>query len=90
MRYGRLLTKAKRSSCRLSLFQILPLMGDARFTRLTNGFSWKIENDAAVSSHCMHHNFANTIQNLGQRRDPGDGRRSRVKTADCLRYWGPF
>jgi hypothetical protein len=38
----------------------------------------------------MHHNFANTIQNLGQRRDPGDGRRSRVKTADCLRYWGPF
>jgi len=37
-------------------------MGDARFTRLTNGFSWKVENDAVVSSHCTHHNFANTMQ----------------------------
>ena len=34
-------------------------MGMRRFTRLTNGFSKKIENLAhAVSLHYMHYNFA--------------------------------
>jgi hypothetical protein len=34
-------------------------MGMRRFTRLTNGFSKKVDNLAqAVSLHCMHYNFA--------------------------------
>jgi hypothetical protein len=34
-------------------------MGMRRFTRLTSGFSKKIENhSAAVAIHIMHHNFA--------------------------------
>jgi hypothetical protein len=34
-------------------------MGMRRFTRLTNGFSKKVENLAhAVSLHYMHYNFA--------------------------------
>lgn len=34
-------------------------MGTRRFTRLTNGFSRKVENpSAAVSLHFMHYNFA--------------------------------
>lgn len=34
-------------------------MGMRRFTRLTNGFSRKVENLAhAVSLHFMHYNFA--------------------------------
>lgn len=41
-------------------------MGMRRFTRLTNGFSKKIENLAhAVSLHYMHYNFARTHQTLG-------------------------
>lgn len=36
-----------------------------RFTRLTNGFSKKVENLAhAVSLHYMHHNFARVHQTL--------------------------
>jgi IS1 family transposase len=41
-------------------------MGMRRFTRLTNGFSKKIENLAhAVSLHYMHYNFARRHQTLG-------------------------
>jgi IS1 family transposase len=41
-------------------------MGMRRFTRLTNGFSKKVENLAhAVALHYMHYNFARTHQTLG-------------------------
>lgn len=41
-------------------------MGMRRFTRLTNGFSKKVENLAhAVSLHYMHYNFARKHQSLG-------------------------
>jgi hypothetical protein len=40
-------------------------MGMRRFTRLTNGFSKKVENHAhAVSLHFMHYNFARPHQTL--------------------------
>jgi IS1 family transposase len=40
-------------------------MGMRRFTRLTNGFSKKIENhEAAVAIHFMHYNFARIHQSL--------------------------
>ena len=40
-------------------------MGMRRFTRLTNGFSKKVENLAhAVSLHYMHDNFARLHQSL--------------------------
>ncbi len=43
-------------------------MGMRRFTRLTNGFSRKIENLAhAVSLHFMHYNFARPHQSLKER-----------------------
>ena len=49
-------------------------MGMRRFTRLTNGFSKKVENLAhAVSLHYMHYNFGRTHQSLtlhGQKRTP--------------------
>ena len=49
-------------------------MGMRRFTRLTNGFSKKVENLArAVSLHYMHYNFARPHQTLrqdGQKRTP--------------------
>lgn len=39
-----------------------------RFTRLTNGFSRKVENlTHAVSLHFMHCNFAGLIRPLGER-----------------------
>jgi len=42
--------------------------GDARFTRLTNGFSKKVENLAhAVSLNYMHYNFCRTHQLLTKR-----------------------
>jgi IS1 family transposase len=42
-------------------------MGMRRFTRLTNGFSKKVENlAAAVSLHYMHYNFARPHQTLTQ------------------------
>lgn len=41
-------------------------MGMRRFTRLTNGFSKKVENHAAaVSLHMMHYNFVRKHQTLG-------------------------
>lgn len=43
-------------------------MGMRRFTRLTNGFSRKVENLAdAVSLHFMHYNFARPHQSLKER-----------------------
>jgi hypothetical protein len=40
-------------------------MGMRRFTRLTNGFSKKVENLAhAVSLHYMHYNFARPHKTL--------------------------
>jgi hypothetical protein len=40
-------------------------MGMRRFTRLTNGFSKKVENLAhAVSLHYMYYNFARTHQSI--------------------------
>ncbi len=43
-------------------------MGMRRFTRLTNGFSRKVENLAhAVSLHFMHYNFARLHQALKER-----------------------
>jgi IS1 family transposase len=43
-------------------------MGMRRFTRLTNGFSRKVENLAhAVSLHFMHYNFARSHQALKER-----------------------
>jgi hypothetical protein len=42
-------------------------MGMRRFTRLTNGFSKKVENLAhAVSLHFLHYNFARPHQSLGK------------------------
>jgi len=42
-------------------------MGMRRFTRLTNGFSKKVENHAAmVSLHFMHYNFARPHSALGE------------------------
>ena len=44
-------------------------MGMRRFTRLTNGFSKKVENHAhAVSLHFMHYNFCRPHQTLTNRR----------------------
>lgn len=43
-------------------------MGMRRFTRLTNGFSRKVENlTHAVSLHFMHYNFARPHQALKER-----------------------
>jgi IS1 family transposase len=46
-------------------------MGMRRFTRLTNGFSKKVDNHAAmVSLHFMHYNFARPHMALGKRTTP--------------------
>ena len=46
-------------------------MGMRRFTRLTNGFSKKVENLAhAVSLHYMHYNFARPHKALEKRTTP--------------------
>jgi len=45
-------------------------MGMRRFTRLTNGFSKKVENlAAAVSLHFMHYNFARPHMTLTKARN---------------------
>lgn len=47
-------------------------MGMRRFTRLTNGFSKKVENHiAAVSLHFMHYNFARAHKSLTIKGDDG-------------------
>ncbi len=46
-------------------------MGMRRFTRLTNGFSKKVENHAAmVSLHFMYYNFGRVHKSLGKLRTP--------------------
>lgn len=46
-------------------------MGMRRFTRLTNGFSKKVENHAAmVSLHFMYYNFARPHTSLGKLTTP--------------------
>jgi IS1 family transposase len=46
-------------------------MSICRFTRLTNGFSKKVENHAAmVSLHFMHYNFARAHSSLGKNTTP--------------------
>jgi len=46
-------------------------MGMRRFTRLTNGFSKKVENlAAAVSLYFMHYNFGRPHQSLGRNVTP--------------------
>ena len=46
-------------------------MGMRRFTRLTNGFSKKVENHAAmVSLHFMYYNFARPHMSLGKLTTP--------------------
>jgi hypothetical protein len=40
-------------------------MGMRRFTRLTNGFSKKLDNHmAAIAMHCLHYNFARPHKTL--------------------------
>jgi hypothetical protein len=46
-------------------------MGMRRFTRLTNGFSKKVQNHAAaVSLHFMAHNFMRPMPSLGKNTTP--------------------
>jgi IS1 family transposase len=47
-------------------------MGMRRFTRLTNGFSKKVDNHmAAIAIHFMHYNFARPHTTLSRRREDG-------------------
>jgi hypothetical protein len=56
-------------------------MGMRRFTRLTNGFSKKVENLAhAVSLHYMHYNFARVHQSLTIEHEDG----TRTKQAPAM------
>ena len=49
-------------------------MGMRRFTRLTNGFSKKVENHAhTVSLHFMHYNFGRNHESLRVRKSSGSG-----------------
>jgi hypothetical protein len=49
-------------------------MGMRRFTRLTNGFSKKVENlAAAVAPHFMYYNFARAHKTLGRGVSPAMG-----------------
>lgn len=60
-------------------------MGMRRFTRLTNGFSKKVENlGAAVALHYMHYNFGRPHSSLGKNRTPAmaAGISDHVWTAD--------
>jgi hypothetical protein len=60
-------------------------MGMRRFTRLSNGFSKKVENlGAAVALHYMHYNFARPHSSLGKNRTPAmaAGLSDHVWTAD--------
>ncbi len=66
--------KGKISTSYVERQNLTMRMGMRRFTRLTNGFSKKVENLAhAVSLHYMHYNFGRPHQTLtvdGQKRTP--------------------
>ena len=56
---------ARVSTSYVELQNLTMRMGMRRFTRLTNGFSKKVENLAlAVSLHYMHYSFARVHQSL--------------------------
>jgi hypothetical protein len=59
------LTQAKRVQIISALVEGNGVRATCRMTRLTNGFSKKIENQAhAVALHFMHYNFARIHQTL--------------------------
>lgn len=64
-------------------------MGMRRFTRLTNGFSGKVENLAqAVSLHCTHYDFARPHQSLTVRTSSGTAKRTPAMAAGVSdRIW---
>jgi IS1 family transposase len=65
-------------------------MGMRRFTRLTNGFSKKIENlTHAVSLHYLHYNFARPHQSLTIKREgkPGIKRTPAMAAGVSSRIW---
>ena len=60
-----------------------------RFTRLTNGFSKKIENQGhALALYFVHYNFARVHQTLRLRRDGGRFGRSRLDARGNRRVTG--
>ena len=61
-------------------------MGMRRFTRLTNAFSKKLENQvAAVALHFMYYNFARVHQTLASRRRWKRG--SRIMSGPWKKSW---
>ena len=57
--------EAKVSTSYVERQNLTMRMGMRRFTRLTNGFSKKVENlEHAVSLHFMHYNFARIHKTL--------------------------
>jgi IS1 family transposase len=70
--------RAKISTSYVERHNLTTRMGMRRFTRLTNGFSKKVENLAhAVSLHDMHYNFARPHQTLTVK---AEGQPSRKRT----------
>ena len=65
-------------------------MGIGRYTRLTSGFSKKVENLAhAVSLHYMHYNFARPHKSLGKGVTPAMAAKGRPSIPGPLGYRGP-
>ena len=65
------LDETKISTSYVERQNLVMRMGMRRFTRLTNGFSKKVENlTHAVSLHYMYYNFARPHTSLGKRITP--------------------